>query len=155
MAVVSHTPLRAPLSIVSNFAFFQTNTFGQLWGTDSWADPNLLFGPFNWNPKADSPRYCSWASPQGKSCGYHFFEKSVLHLARQAGAEVWPSIGGWTLSDPFPAMAANEDSRTKFADNCVELIEDYGFDGIDIDWEYPPTRTTVVLRGTRSPTTCS
>ena len=27
-----------------NFAFFQTNVNGDIWGTDSWADANLLFG---------------------------------------------------------------------------------------------------------------
>lgn len=51
--------------------------------------------------------------------------------------EVYPSIGGWTLSDPFPNLAANPAARKKFADNCVKLIEAYDFDGIDIDWEYP------------------
>ncbi len=44
--------------------------------------------------------------------------------------EVYPSIGGWTLSDPFPALAANEATRLTFAANCVKLIEDYDFDGI-------------------------
>lgn len=29
-------------------------------------------------------------------------------------------------------MAKNPLSRAKFAANCVELIQDYGFDGIDI-----------------------
>lgn len=47
------------------------------------------------------------------------------------------SIGGWSLSDPFPAMAANAEARTTFAMQCVELIKSYNFDGIDIDWEYP------------------
>ncbi len=51
--------------------------------------------------------------------------------------EVYPSIGGWTLSDNFPEMAASEEARNKFAQQCVELIKAYGFDGIDIDWEYP------------------
>jgi hypothetical protein len=37
-----------------------------------------------------------------------------------------------TLSDPFPAMSADASARANFAAKCVELIEAYGFDGIDI-----------------------
>ena len=48
---------------------------------------------------------------------------------------MWPSLGGWSLSDPFPEMAADAAARMHFAEGCVELIEDYGFDGLDIDWE--------------------
>lgn len=51
--------------------------------------------------------------------------------------QIYPSLGGWTLSDPFPALAASEKARANFAENCVTLIEEYGFDGIDLDWEYP------------------
>ena len=61
----------------------------------------------------------------------------MIFSAKAAGAEIWPSIGGWSLSDPFPAMASSEVARVKFANKCVQLIEEYGFDGIDIDWEYP------------------
>ena len=43
----------------------------------------------------------------------------------------YPSIGGWTLSDPFPPMAANPTARKHFAANCVELIKNYNFDGIE------------------------
>jgi len=121
-----------------NFAFFQTNEQGDLFGTDSWADPNTLFGPYNWNGvEGVDTKYCSWDLPGEKMCAHHFYEKGLLHLVKAAGAEIWPSIGGWSLSDPFPVMAKNEVSRTRFAEQCVELIEEYGFDGIDIDWEYP------------------
>ena len=34
----------------------------------------------------------------------------------------------------FPAMSANPTARANFAKNCVELIQAYDFDGIDIDW---------------------
>jgi GH18 family chitinase len=43
---------------------------------------------------------------------------------------VYPSIGGWTLSSSFPAVAADPKKRTRFARECVGLIADYGFDGI-------------------------
>lgn len=46
------------------------------------------------------------------------------------------SIGGWG-SGRFSEMAANDSLRKSFAENCARLIEEYQFDGIDIDWEYP------------------
>lgn len=47
------------------------------------------------------------------------------------------SVGGWSWSDKFSDVALNDTSRTKFADSCVDFMMQYGFDGIDIDWEYP------------------
>ena len=53
------------------------------------------------------------------------------------GARIFPSLGGWTLSDNFPGIAADPAKRANFVSQCVDLIKDYGFDGIDLDWEYP------------------
>jgi chitinase len=47
------------------------------------------------------------------------------------------SIGGWTWSAKFSDAALTNASRTVFADSCVDFITRYGFDGVDIDWEYP------------------
>ena len=38
-------------------------------------------------------------------------------------------------------MAASDASRSTFAKSAVELIKDWGFDGIDIDWEWPASET--------------
>ena len=92
-------------------------------------DPNLLFGPYNWNPSAGSKEYCSWDSPSLKNCKHHNYEKGLIHLVHAAGAEIYPSLGGWTLSDAFPAMAASASARAKFTQNCIDLVKEYGFDG--------------------------
>lgn len=47
------------------------------------------------------------------------------------------SVGGWTWSDRFSDAALTDDSRTAFAKSCAAFIKKHGFDGIDIDWEYP------------------
>jgi chitinase len=47
------------------------------------------------------------------------------------------SIGGWTWSSRFSDVALTRDSRVKFADSIVSFITKHGFDGVDIDWEYP------------------
>ena len=47
------------------------------------------------------------------------------------------SVGGWSWSGKFSDAALTDASRTAFADSCVVFIKQYGFDGVDLDWEYP------------------
>ncbi|HKM34471.1 MAG TPA: glycosyl hydrolase family 18 protein [Lachnospiraceae bacterium] len=47
------------------------------------------------------------------------------------------SVGGWTWSGKFSDAALTDASRTTFADSCVAFMKQYGFDGVDLDWEYP------------------
>ncbi|KAI1774392.1 hypothetical protein F4818DRAFT_442540 [Hypoxylon cercidicola] len=58
--------------------------------------------------------------------------------------KVFVSIGGWTFSDNntvtqplFGEIAADSGKRKTFADNLVHFMKQYGYDGVDIDWEYP------------------
>ena len=47
-------------------------------------------------------------------------------------------IGGWgEHADGFSMMARDAAKRTEFCQACKAHIDNYGFDGIDIDWEYP------------------
>ncbi len=122
-----------------NFVFFQTNEKGDIWGTDGFADSKALYGEVNWNWVAgQGGTFCTWDSAgQPPLCQGHRYETGLIYQAHKAGVEVYPSIGGWTLSSLFPAMAKSPVARKTFAANCVKLIESYDFDGIDIDWEYP------------------
>lgn len=46
------------------------------------------------------------------------------------------SVGGWGAGG-FSEMAMTEEGRWNFARSCRAAVEEYGLDGIDIDWEYP------------------
>jgi chitinase len=47
------------------------------------------------------------------------------------------SIGGWGGSEHFSDTALTDASRKKFATSCAAFVKRHGFDGVDIDWEYP------------------
>ncbi|RMZ37363.1 hypothetical protein CA14_011666 [Aspergillus flavus] len=58
--------------------------------------------------------------------------------------KIYVSVGGWTFSDNdtvtqplFGEIAADATKRRTFANNTLKILNIYGFDGIDIDWEYP------------------
>jgi len=63
--------------------------------------------------------------------------KTIANLKSQKPAlKVLLSVGGWGAGN-FSEMAASETHRKKFAQNCLKAVNQYGLDGIDIDWEYP------------------
>lgn len=68
--------------------------------------------------------------------------RSVVEKAHAHGAKVCISLGGWSYQDiPLEATfreATNTPAkRTRLADEIIALAEEYGFDGVDVDWEYP------------------
>ena len=43
-------------------------------------------------------------------------------------------------SDEFTLMVASEESRQDFVDHSITFLTERGFDGLDLDWEYPADR---------------
>jgi len=83
-------------------------------------------------------------------------ELNLLNTAKAAhpGVKSLVSVGGWAetggyfdasgarvASGGFYAMTASQQKIDAFADSAVAFIRQYGFDGVDIDYEYPTSNT--------------
>jgi chitinase len=73
-----------------------------------------------------------WADVDNK-----FFER-VIALKRK-GVKVSVGLGGWndSLGDKYSRLVNDPAARKRFIDNAIQFIQKYGFDGMDLDWEYP------------------
>ena len=63
----------------------------------------------------------------------------LVSLAHANNVRVSIAVGGWNDGNDscFEALAANASSRTTFVNSLVSFVNQYGLDGVDIDWEYP------------------
>lgn len=103
-----------------NYAFANISDAGECVLGDEWADTQYPY------PDDDKTE---------KLLGN--FKQLQLLKAAHPQLQTLISIGGWTWSGKFSDVALTDESRKKFAASCVAFMTQYGFDGLDIDWEYP------------------
>ncbi|XP_046573677.1 acidic mammalian chitinase-like [Haliotis rubra] len=61
-----------------------------------------------------------------------YFKKVVLLKKMKPSLKVLLSNGG-----NFSQVLNTQENRTRFAETAVPLLRKYGFDGLDLDWEFP------------------
>lgn len=127
-------------------------------GYYGFADMNNRTGdPHEWELVAYDPWYdqapddCNdWANncdPNGDGsicCHYDTFRRFVGLKKQNPNFVPMISIGGWNAgSKKFSQMAADPAKRQIFLDSILPFVKKYGFEGIDLDWEYPGSRDSI------------
>ncbi len=62
---------------------------------------------------------------------------SMVSSAHAAGVKALISVGGGGGGGGFAGIVASSTSTTNFVNNMIAFCNQYGLDGVDIDWEYP------------------
>ncbi|QCX76905.1 Chitodextrinase precursor [Streptomyces sp. YIM 121038] len=71
------------------------------------------------------------------------FNLLTKYKKRHPAVKTLISVGGWAETREFYSMATHADGSVNqggidtFADSVVDFLQRYGFDGVDIDYEYP------------------
>lgn len=103
-----------------NYAFANVSREGECILGDEWAETQYAY-----------PDDQSGQELRGNFHQFQRLKEKYPHL------KTLISVGGWTWSSRFSDAALTPESRAKFARSCVAFMKQYGFDGIDVDWEYP------------------
>lgn len=111
-----------------NFAFANLKNDGSVVVGDEWIDTQITSGVY-----ADMG--FNWEDAVVGMAGHFGALKKIK--ARYPHLKTIISIGGWTWSNNFSDVAADPVKRAKMARTSVDFIIKYGFDGVDLDWEYP------------------
>ncbi|KAI0708099.1 glycosyl hydrolases family 18-domain-containing protein [Cerioporus squamosus] len=117
---INPTPLT---HILYSFADVSADS-GTISLTDSYADEQKHFDGDSWDEPGNNLYGC--------------LKQLYLLKLSHRNLKVLLSIGGWTYSQAGHFNFVTDASkRATFVSGAVSLIENYGFDGIDIDFEYP------------------
>lgn len=63
--------------------------------------------------------------------------------AHRHGVQVLASLGGWGWDEQFRAIAASPEAEQRYVAAVLTLVDEFDYDGIDFDWEYPDTEAEV------------
>lgn len=65
------------------------------------------------------------------------YKRVVALKKRNSRLKVMLCVGGYNESEGFPFVVSSVTQRRRFAEQAVNLLKQYSFDGLDLDWEFP------------------
>jgi len=71
-------------------------------------------------------------------CHYDGMRRTIALKEQNPNLKVLFSVGGWTAGGwIFSQMSETKENRAKFIHSMIHFMKYFGFDGLDLDWEFP------------------
>ncbi len=67
-------------------------------------------------------------------------DRQLTADSHKHGVEVFLSLGGWGWDANFLAIVMNPEAEDRYISSVLEIVDEFDYDGIDLDWEYPDSR---------------
>ena len=68
-----------------------------------------------------------------------FFDPSIADHIHNNNRKFILALGGWGHTEGFVSSTSTYELRAVFISSIIDKIIAFGYDGVDIDWEYPQT----------------
>ena len=68
-----------------------------------------------------------------------FFDASIADYIHNNNRKFILALGGWGHTEGFVSSTSTYELRAVFISSIIDKIIAFGYDGVDIDWEYPQT----------------
>jgi chitinase len=69
--------------------------------------------------------------------------RELTSEAHKAGVKVLISLGGWGWDKQFASIVSQPEAEDRYFKSVMEIVANFDYDGIDLDWEYPDTEPEV------------